>query len=67
MNGTEVAKNIRNSTKNKKTRVVALTAHVDDGVERDCFTAGINQVVSKPIDLIGLKSIVKEAKKKEIS
>jgi signal transduction histidine kinase/CheY-like chemotaxis protein len=53
LDGYETAKLIRNSNnpKIKATPIIALTAHVLEGVHEKCLRAGMNDALAKPINL----------------
>ncbi len=54
MNGLEATKIIRNS--DHKTPVIAMTAHAMESDREKCFQAGMNDYVTKPIDVVQLFS-----------
>ena len=47
VDGIEATKRIRELYPENKTPIVAHTAHGDDEVRRQCFTAGMNDFISK--------------------
>lgn len=57
--GTEVASNIKRSTLNKYTSIVAVTGFSIADVEKECNAAGIIAIYNKPIYLEILKNIIK--------
>ena len=61
MSGIEVAKKIRNgeSSQNKQTPIIALTAHVDSKKKEECLRAGIDTVLSKPLSTATAFEILK--------
>ncbi len=62
MDGIELTKKIRglNDPKKSKTPIIALTAHVDDLKKQQCYEAGMNNVLSKPILLDTVKDILSQ-------
>lgn len=60
-NGCEVTKEIRAKEKplNKKTPIIALTAHVDGKSKQTCIDSGMEAVLSKPLTLNAAKDILK--------
>ena len=65
MDGYEATRQIR-KLKNSKANIpiIAMTAHVLDGVAEKCNEAGMNDYVSKPINLTILNQIIKKHNKK---
>ncbi len=61
ISGIEVAKKIRNgeSSQNKQTPIIALTAHVDSKNKEECLKAGIDTVLSKPLSMATALEILK--------
>lgn len=60
MDGYEATRQIRKLKNNKaNTPVIAMTAHVLEGVAEKCDQAGMNDYVSKPINLTILHQIIK--------
>ncbi len=52
IDGYEVAKNIRayeEQRRQKPVYIVAITAHIYDSAKAECFAAGINDFIGKPI------------------
>lgn len=51
LQGVEVAKNIRNDSysANQHTPIIALTAHADEGIRKECKAAQINKLFLKPL------------------
>lgn len=60
MDGFETARQIRQleNSKNKNTPIVAVTADAMKGAREKCLDSGMNDYVSKPIELEKLKSIL---------
>ena len=56
MNGFELAKSIRGGAAplNRQTRLIAMTAYTLDSVKQQCFQAGMDDFLAKPIDLESL-------------
>ncbi len=53
MDGIETVRRIRNGEAGEeasRTKVVALTAHVADDVEKNCMAAGMDGFITKPVD-----------------
>ena len=61
-NGIEVAAEIRASEKKKKhyTPIIALTAHIDKTTEKLCLDAGMNEVLTKPLNEQKTQKILKK-------
>lgn len=51
MDGIEAAKQIRNEGRNMKTPIIALTAGALKEEKAKCYNAGMNDFISKPIDI----------------
>jgi len=65
MNGYEATRQIRKLKSSKaSTPIIAMTAHVLDGVAEKCNEAGMNDYISKPINLTILNQIIKRHVKK---
>ena len=65
MDGYEATRQIRKLKGSKaSTPIIAMTAHVLDGVAEKCNQAGMNDYVSKPINLAILHQIIKKHIKK---
>ena len=61
MDGYEATRQIRKLKGNKaSTSIIAMTAHVLDGVAEKCDQAGMDDYVSKPINLTILNQIIKK-------
>ena len=69
MDGYEATRQIRKLKGSKaSTPIIAMTAHVLDGVAEKCNQAGMNDCVSKPINLTILNQIIKKhIKKSQVS
>lgn len=69
MNGYEATKFIRNSTtlshQKKNIPIIAMTAHVLEGVAEKCVEAGMNDAISKPVNLIVLTQKIKNLIQKD--
>ena len=64
MDGYEATRQIRKLKSSKANiPIIAMTAHVLDGVAEKCNKAGMNDYVSKPINLALLNQIIKKHKK----
>lgn len=62
MNGLDATRAIRAmESDDEKTPIIALTAHAIKGVDRECFDAGMNAYVTKPIDYKYLFKVISEA------
>ena len=65
MDGYEATRQIRKLKSSKANiPIIAMTAHVLDGVAEKCNAAGMNDYVSKPINLTILNQIIKKHNKK---
>lgn len=51
MEGVEVTKKIRQQENNsqKATKIIALSAHVDDEIRRSCLSGGMDSAITKPL------------------
>lgn len=59
MNGIQLAKKIRlGNTINNKVKIYAITAHTVNKIIKECEMAGINKVISKPVDFQQLKNVI---------
>ncbi|WP_258542419.1 tetratricopeptide repeat-containing hybrid sensor histidine kinase/response regulator [Parvicella tangerina] len=69
MNGYEAAKAIRNHKELDETKrdipIIAMTAHVLEGVAEKCLAAGMNDSISKPVNLTVLHQKIRTLVKKE--
>jgi len=65
--GIGLTKKIRglNDPKKSQVPIMALTAHVDDSKKQQCYAAGINDVLSKPILLDTMKAILSQLDSKK--
>ena len=50
MDGFEATRNIREKLQNTDLPIIAMTAHVMESDRQNCFQAGMNDYVPKPID-----------------
>ena len=65
MDGYEATRQIRKLKSSKANiPIIAMTAHVLDGVAEKCNEAGMNDYISKPINLTILNQIIKKHNKK---
>ncbi|MCW8877507.1 MAG: response regulator [Kangiellaceae bacterium] len=61
MDGFEATKKIRASKgPNKDIPIIALTANVVCGVNGDCLSAGMNDILNKPVQLEQMKSMIEQ-------
>lgn len=61
MNGLDATREIRKSdTPNRKTPIIALTAHVSTSVKEDCLNAGMAGFTTKPIDRNAFRECIAE-------
>lgn len=59
MDGLTATRSLRSTSRRGATvPIVALTRHIDDGSRRNCFDAGMNGFLPKPISAAGIESIV---------
>lgn len=67
MNGFDILKSIRimDNEKGKHTPIIATTAHILDGFKEKCISAGMNEYMSKPIDLKELCILINKYTKNE--
>lgn len=69
MNGYEASAAIRNhpelSQAKKNVPIIAMTAHVLEGVAEKCLDAGMNDSISKPVNLNALHQKIRNLVKKE--
>ncbi|MCB9195322.1 MAG: response regulator [Flavobacteriales bacterium] len=69
MNGYEASEMIRNHPKfnerKKNVPIIAMTAHVLEGVAEKCLEAGMNDSISKPVNITSLHQKIKALVKKE--
>ena len=56
MDGLEATRRIRNQ--GLSTRIIAMTAHAMDGDRDECLEAGMNEYISKPINIEELARIL---------
>jgi CheY-like chemotaxis protein len=62
MNGLETARLIRNGETGKRNRnipIIAITAHVLEEILNQCHEAGINDLITKPVDIKELTAIIR--------
>ena len=60
MGGYEATRLIRGQAKFSSLPIIAMTAHAMQGVKEECFAAGMNDYVSKPIDPIQLSATIEK-------
>ncbi len=61
MNGLDATRAIRSlESGESRIPIIALTAHAIKGVDRECFDAGMNAYVTKPIDYTHLFKVITE-------
>lgn len=69
MNGYEASAAIRNhpefDDEKKNTPIIAMTAHVLEGVAEKCLDAGMNDSISKPVNLNALHTKIRSLVKKD--
>lgn len=58
MSGIEATEVIRKESQNKKVYIIGLTANVMEGNTQRCLQAGMNAVLSKPIQKDKLKKVL---------
>lgn len=59
--GIDVAAEMRHrENKNEYTPIIAITAFIKHKIEEECFKAGIDRVVAKPVKMNDLKQIIQE-------
>lgn len=58
MNGFEATTAIRNNNDKKQPFIVAMTAHALEGDKEKCLAAGMNDYISKPVNIDTLKNII---------
>ena len=64
MDGLEATRKIRALESSQKTAkpvvIIAMTAHAMEGDRQNCIAAGMNDYLSKPIELKNLKNIIEK-------
>lgn len=58
IDGLDTSKEVRKSSKNDKTAVIALTAFSREEIEEKCYASGINDVIIKPIFINELRNVL---------
>lgn len=58
IDGLDTSKEIRKSSKNDKTAVIALTAFSREEIEEKCYASGINDVIIKPVFINELRNVL---------
>ncbi len=48
------------STINKNIKIIAVTANVSESMRKDCYSAGMNGYITKPLNYIELKSTIEK-------
>lgn len=66
INGIAVAKRFREHEKHADTRMIAVTTNTNKAVAQDCLSAGIIQVLMKPVDWAGLKKLLNGELEKQL-
>jgi len=60
MDGFETTARIRRKEKNRKLPIVALTAHAVNGYREKCLAAGMNDYITKPVNLQNLQNVIEK-------
>ncbi|MCP5156614.1 MAG: response regulator [Ectothiorhodospiraceae bacterium] len=58
MNGLEATRRIRQGVLNRNTPIIAITANVQEEDRRECLSAGMDEVLVKPLQLGSLRAAV---------
>lgn len=58
LNGFDTAQRVRQLKLNTDTPIIALTAHAIEGTRRSCIDAGMNDYMTKPINLTDLHKMI---------
>lgn len=58
MDGFNISKEIRKSADNNNIAIIAITAFNREEVEAKCYSSGINDIITKPIFIDELKSVL---------
>ncbi len=59
MSGIEFSLKLRHQPKYKSIPIIAITSSMDENIQQKCFSAGIRQVLRKPVDLETLELLLK--------
>lgn len=60
INGFKVSQNIRRNTKNHLVPIIAISAYRQQDIEDKCYISGMNHVMSKPLFINDLKSVIEK-------
>ncbi len=61
MDGFEATKEIRNSEgPNQKTPIIALTANIVNGIEKECTDIGMNDLLNKPVSMDEMRKMIEK-------
>ncbi len=61
MDGFEATKNIRNHQgPNQNTPIIALTANIVSGIEKECTDIGMNDLLNKPVSMNAMKEMIEK-------
>lgn len=58
IDGLHASKQMRESSTNDKTAIIALTAFGREEIEQKCYASGINDVITKPVFIDELKNVL---------
>ncbi len=58
IDGLDTSKEVRKSSKNDKTAVIALTAFSREEIEEKCYASGMNDIIIKPIFINELRNVL---------
>lgn len=60
INGIEVARQFRGKEKHRGTQMLVITTHADKDTVKACLSAGIEQVLLKPVETVELRELLYE-------
>jgi CheY-like chemotaxis protein len=61
MDGFEATKKIRNAKgPNQDTPIIALTANIVNGIEKECIKIGMNDLLNKPVSMNTMKDMIEK-------